>query len=617
MSNLNVSELDFKSIKNNLKDFLKGQSEFTDYNFDGSTINALLDVLAYTTHYNAFNANMSVNECFLDTAQLRSSVVSHAKLLGYTPRSCYSSTATIDIEISNPTNVLNDDGTYNSIVMSQGTRFKTVVNDSNIIFSVNETIASSSTDGQYTFKDIQILQGEYKTIKYVYDEDSPEKYIIPHKNVDTSSLIVQVIPLQSSEATIAYTLASNLVNLDSSSNTFWIQENKNGDYELSFGDGYIGSKITDGNIIEIKYISRGNNDIANGAKVFALLDSIDGNMAGVGITTVVPASGGSEREDIESIRFNAPLNYITQNRAVTPDDYRSIIHANYGNVRAVNVWGGENNDPPDYGKVYITIAPKETEALSYQDKEILKTQYLKPKNVVSITPIIVDPTYTYLHLEVFFKYNPNKTNLAVIELSEKIKDTLSLYQENSLKGFDGVFRYSTVLGHIDNSDSAIINSLVRVYMKKRFIPVFSAETRYELVFSAPIKSTNTNDNIMTSTKFFYKNQQCTLQDVLDNTGTRIINIVNLTYDVVQPAIGYIDEFNGKIILEGFLPTSLVDTTVDYIEVTVPPNSNDIAPIRNELLTILVDNTTIVGEVDTMITGGTTAGINYNTTSTER
>ena len=617
MSNLNVSELDFKSIKNNLKDFLKGQSEFTDYNFDGSTINALLDVLAYTTHYNAFNANMAVNECFLDTAQLRSSVVSHAKLLGYTPRSCYSSTATIDIEISNPANVLNDDGTYKSIIMDQGTRFKSVVNDSNIVFSTNKTTTATSTNGQYTFKDIQILQGEYKTIKYVYDEESPEKYIIPHKNVDTSSLNIQVIPQQTSASIITYTLASNLVNLDSESNTYWVQENKDGDYEITFGDGYIGSKITNGNIIEIKYITRGDNDIVNGAKIFSVLDSIDGYIASVGITTVSPASGGSEREDIESIRFNAPLNYITQNRAVTPDDYKSIIQANYGNVRAVNVWGGENNDPPDYGKVYITIAPKETEVLSYQDKEIIKTQYLKPKNVVSITPIIVDPTYTYLHLEIFFKYNPNKTNVNVAKLSEQIRDVLKLYQENSLKRFDGVFRYSTVLGNIDNSDSAVINSLVRVYMKKRFIPVFSSETKYELIFSAPIKSTNTNDPIISSTKFMYKNQQCTLQDVLDNTGTRIINIVNIMKEVIQPAIGYIEESNGKIILNGFLPSSIVDSTVDYLEITAPPNSNDIAPIRNELLTILADDSIIVGEVDTMITGGTTAGINYNTTSTER
>ncbi len=618
--NLNVSELDFHQIKTNLKDFLKGQSEFDDYNFDGSTINALLDVLAYTTHYNAFNANMAVNETFLDTAQLRSSVVSHAKLLGYTPRSAYAPRAYVDISINppagDPTWMINSDGTYKLMLMPRGTEYKSIIGSDSYTFVNTKTLAVPRENGTYTFKNVELIQGQYKNTEYVYDKNTAERFILPHDNAVTSSLIVTVKESKASAEKATYTLSTSIVDIDSTVNAYWIQEGKDGFYEVYFGDGYIGKKLIDGNIVQLEYVITKAGD-ANGASAFSLVGDISGN-TNINISVIDTASGGSLGEDIPSIKFNAPLTFVAQNRAVTPDDYKSIIQANFANIRAITVWGGEDNEPPDYGKVYVTIAPKDTEVLSYSDKEFIKGQYLKPKNVVSITPEIIDPTYTYVHMDIFFKYNPNTTNGDVASLQEQVRTSIALYQENDLKRFDGVFRYSTVLNIIDNADLSILNSFARVYMKKRFVPTLGAEPKYELIFASPILKTTSNSPIITSTEFTYAGQACLLLDVLGTDGVRVINIVSSRDNaIVYNAIGYIDESAGKIILNGFAPTVIMDSSVDYIEITVSPNSFDLAPNRNELLTILTDTINISGEVDTMITGGTAAGIDYTTTSKEK
>ena len=352
--------------------------------------------------------------------------------------------------------------------------------------------------------------------------------------------------------------------------------------------------------------------VANGASKFSLADNIQGNSDAT-VTTLSKASGGSIREDINSIKFNAPLGYVSQNRAVTPDDYKAIIQSNYPNIDAISVWGGEDNDPPDYGKVYISIKPRDAEVLTTSDKELIIGQYLKPKNVVSITPTIVDPAYTYIYLEVFFKYNPNLTNQSADALAITVREALRSYNNNELKRFDGVFRHSNVLGQIDNSDPAIVNSTARVKMKKRFVPTVNTERRYELNFSSAFYTTNSNEQIMNTTEFTYLGRQCTLKDTITPEGNRIIQIVTGTGSaqrILNNNIGDMDESTGTIVLNGFNVSAFNGS---YIEVTISPESNDLAPKRNELLNILVDDARITGEVDTMIVGGTSAGIDYNTT----
>ena len=610
---LNVANMDFDQIKTSLIQHLSEDDVLKDTGFEGSAANTLLDALVYITHFNAVNANMALNETFLDSAQLRQSVVSHAKLLGYTPRSTYAPVAYVDVLMNNPTNVTNVDGGFIPMTMMRGTSFNTLIDGKTYKF-VNEftqTITRNS-DGDYKFEGLKLIQGQFKETTYIFDTDSGEKYIIPYANVVTSTMTVRVQQSATNNEVQDYILAADISAVKNDTNVYFLQEGQDGLYEIYFGDNVLGKRPENGNVITIEYAVTDGPD-ANGASKFSLADNVQGNSDAT-VTTITRASGGSEREDIQSIKFNAPLGYVSQNRAVTPDDYKSIIQANYPNIDAISVWGGEDNDPPDYGKVYISIKPRDAEVLTATDKELIIGQFLKPKNVVSITPTIVDPAYTYVFLEIFFKYNPNLTNQSRDALAILIREEIRSYNNNELKRFDGVFRYSNLLSTVDDADPSIINSAVRVKMKKRFVPTLNTERRYDLQFSSAFYTTSSNEQIMNTTEFTYLDRQCTLRDALQVDGTRLVQIVTgsgSNQRVLNSNIGTIDEENGLITLTGFNPSSIVGS---YIEITVSPESNDLAPRRNELLNILVDDCTISGEVDTMITGGTSAGIDYTTTS---
>jgi len=610
---LNVANMDFDQIKTSLIQHLSEDDVLKDTGFEGSAANTLLDALVYITHFNAVNANMALNETFLDSAQLRQSVVSHAKLLGYTPRSTYAPVAYVDVLMNNPTNVTNVDGDFIPMTMMRGTSFNTLIDGKTYKF-VNEftqTITRNS-DGDYKFEGLKLIQGQFKETTYIFDTDSGEKYIIPYANVVTSTMTVRVQQSATNNEVQDYILATDISAVKNDTNVYFLQEGQDGLYEIYFGDNVLGKRPENGNVITIEYAVTDGPD-ANGASKFSLADNVQGNSDAT-VTTITRASGGSEREDIQSIKFNAPLGYVSQNRAVTPDDYKSIIQANYPNIDAISVWGGEDNDPPDYGKVYISIKPRDAEVLTATDKELIIGQFLKPKNVVSITPTIVDPAYTYVFLEIFFKYNPNLTNQSRDALAILIREEIRSYNNNELKRFDGVFRYSNLLSTVDDADPSIINSAVRVKMKKRFVPTLNTERRYDLQFSSAFYTTSSNEQIMNTTEFTYLDRQCTLRDALQVDGTRLVQIVTgagSNQRVLNSNIGTIDEENGLITLTGFNPSSIVGS---YIEITVSPESNDLAPRRNELLNILVDDCTISGEVDTMITGGTSAGIDYTTTS---
>lgn len=610
---LQTTELDFAQIKTNLKSYLRNQEQFSDYDFEGSGLNVILDVLSYVTHYNAVNANFSLNETFLDSARLRESVVSHAKLLGYTPRSAFAPAATVNVVVNNPINVTDSNGNYLTLTMPRGTLFTTTYQNKTYTFITAETQSTiADLNGNYVFSNVRLLQGKLVTTKYVYDVDTSEKFELPYAKAVTSTLNVNVQENINSDEITPFTLAANIATIDEESEVYFLQEGRNSFYEVYFGDGVLGKALEDGNIIILEYIVTEGEE-ANGVSQFTLADDINGN-TDVNIITVSKASGGSDPEDLDSIKFNAPLGFVAQNRAVTPDDYKAIIQNSFSNIEAISVWGGEDNDPPDYGKVFISIKPKDGEALDFTNKEFIKAQLLKPKNVVSITPEIVDPTFTYINLEIFYKYNPNQTDLSPSSLQEVVRTAISDYNDNELKRFDGVFRYSNVLNIIDNCEPSIVNSFVRVYMNKRFVPDLDNETRYEIVFSSPIYRTNTEEQIIESTSFVYNGLVCRFEDKFDSaSGERRIQIVSGRGDdkvTVAPNEGVVDALNGKVILYGFLPTSVVG---DYINIQAIPDSNDIAPKRNELLEILVGSSTVTGEVDTMITGGTSAGVNYTTT----
>ncbi len=617
------SELDFAQIKLNLVAHMKAtDSTFNDYNFEGSAMSTIIDVLAYVTHINSMNANFALNETFLDTSQLRTSVVSHAKLLGYTPRSIAPSVAYINMTLAKGTATpfWNHDGTNTPLPLSmpRGTKFSTSIDGVTypMFASDTTTINYNTTDG-WLFSNIKIEQGTLSSINYTYQNNTFESYVIPAINVNTAAIKVTVKDSTSTDASKVYTKNTNMVTLDGTSEVFFLEEGRDGYYEIKFGDNIIGKRPGNGNTITIEYATIPSGDNVNGATVFTMTDSLNGNTDET-ITLVAKATGGAKRETLQSIKFNAPLAHISQNRAVTPDDYKTIIKNEFADVEAVAVWGGEDNDVPDYGKVYISIKPLSAEVLTEAQKTTIKTNILKPKNVVSITPVLVDPEYTYIDLEVFFKYNPNLATVTASGLSTAIRNTLVAHNNDVLKSFNGVYRDSNVVKKIDDTNIAIISNITRVKMTKKITPVLGEATKYTLKFNQALTdldaTTGTTGSYVTSTIFTFAGSQAKLKDFYDSSSdTRIIQIVDTSNLVLATNVGDVNEEAGTVTLNSFQPTGL-PTGQTTIDVTVKPASSDVSPTRNVLLTINTSTATITGEIDTMATGGTTAGIDYTTVS---
>jgi hypothetical protein len=612
-TNLNVTELDFADIKQNLKNFLKQQAEFNDYDFDGSGLNVLLDVLAYNTHYNALNAHYSLNESFLDSAQIRGNVVTRAKLLGYTPRSVLSPRAKVDLVV----NVAAEIGTKPTILeLSRGTKLNTVVSGEEFQYVVLETqqaTLSAVTANTYQFNDVVIAEGSIRELKYRVDNDiENQKFQLTDYDADTSTLRVRVQSNEESSSFDIYTKFESLKDVDSTSKVYYLQENPSGYYEIYFGDGVTGFKPSNNNIVTIDYVTTEGKE-SNGANSFSMVDSI-GGFSNITVTLDTAASGGADQETSESIRFNAPLTFIAQNRAVTADDYAAIIKKEFSNIDSISTWGGEDNDPPDYGKVYIAIKPLLADQLTTAEKTDITGAILKGKNVVSITPEIVDTNFTFLELDVAFKYNPNLTDRSSVELQSVVRDTISDYNFNNLNKFDGVFRHSQLTRAIDNSDPSILNTIVRPRMFQNITPLNNADNNFSLSFVAPFYQSGESDRfILTSSAFKINNVDHFFGDVPISGSTNrtviVYKVVNNTNVTVISQAGVIDVLKGTIILNSFRP----DTT-DAIKLTILPNSLDLAPKRDQLVSIDNNSVVITPEIDTIAVAGSAGSINYNTTS---
>ena len=612
-TNLNVTELDFDQIKDNLKNYLKQQTEFNDYNFEGSGLSTLLDVLAYNTHYNAVAAHYSLNEAFLDSAQIRGNVVTRAKLLGYVPRSVLAPRASITLTVDNSAGP-----SYpTTLTLPRGTKLTTTVQGETYQYVVvnSQTVTGTATQ-QFVFEDVAIAEGTYKSLLYRVDNDiESQKFQITDTDVDTSTLRVRV---QENEEALTYDVYSrfeSLLNVDAASQIHYVQENTNGKYEVYFGDGVVGKKPINNNIVTLDYIYT-HGDESNGASTFNLSSTLGGLVnASYTVVTVTPSAGGSDRESIESIRFNAPLTFTAQNRAVTSDDYRAIILKSFSNVSSISTWGGEDNDPVDFGKVYVAVKPLTAATLTPAEKLTIKDTVLKGKNIVSITPEIVDPNFTNLELDVFFKYNPNLTDRTNVELQGVVRDTISDYNFNNLNKFDGVFRYSQILKAIDNSDRSILNSTIRPYM---FQTISAKTTRdlnnFNLTYASGIfESGSEKEFILNSTAFKIGGVDHYLGDkVVTGSANRTV----IVYKIVEGAnitvinnAGSIESATGRVIINNFA----VDTDTN-IKVTVIPNSLDIAPKRDQLLNIDQTYVSISAEVDTISTAGASGSIDYTTNS---
>ena len=604
-----VSDFDFDNVKSNLKTFLQNQPEFSDYNFEGSGFAVLLDTLAYNTHYLGFNANMLVNETYLDSADIRKNIVALAKMIGYTPSSVRAPVSTIDITVNNASG--------SSILMNKGTTFTSSVDGTGYNFLTNEDITITPLNGVYKFSDVNLYEGTLVTFKYTVDStDTDQRYIIQNLNADTSTLKVTVQNSVSDSTLNTYTLATGLRNLNDTSKIYFLQETDNGKFEVYFGDGVIGKKLEDGNIVILEYIVT-NKTEANGAKTFELAGSI-GAFSNVTISTKANAQGGSEPETKESIRFNAPLQYTAQDRAVTATDYESIVKTLYPNALSVSAWGGEDDETPVYGVVNIAIKAASGSTLTETTKASI-VKGLIPYNVASVRPAIVDPETTSIVLTSVAKYDKKGTSKSADTIKSEIVTAVTNYNTTTLQKFDGVFRFSKLTGLIDDVDTSILSNITTINMRKNFTPTIASSTKYDVYFRNAIYNPHSgHSSVLSSTGFKVtgSDNEMFLDDD-SNGNVRRYFLVSGVKTYANNTQGTINYETGQVTLNSLNVASISNirnAVSNVIEITVKPNSNDIVPVRNQVVEIDVTNSNITVEEDTFVGGSSEAGVGYNTTT---
>ena len=498
---LRVTELDFDTIKNNLKAFLNQQSEFTDYDFEGSGLNILLDILAYNTHYNAYYLNMVANESFLDTAILRDSVISHAKTLGYTPHSTRASVATINFTANSATS------TSGTLTLPAGFGFLSNQIDSKPYnFVVLEDTTVTKANSTYYFENLEIYEGQLTTYRFTHNSASNPKQVftLPDANIDTTTIKVQVAPSSGNTQLTVYNLVSDILDVGVSSEVYYLQENKSGKYQIYFGNNAVGKSLPDGAIVNVTYL-RTNGTAANKANNYVatsgISDSLAESITSFVIDPVSPAAGGAVRESVDDIKFGAAAQFTTQNRLVTIKDYESYLKKNYPSVDSLSVWGGEEENPPVYGKVYISLKPKENYYISETEKQRIIDEIISPKAIVAVGAEIRNPEYLYLIVENYVEYDKKKTSSTPEALKTSIRNAVLVYRDTNLNKFDSTFVLSKLQDYIDGVDlNAITGSETVLRLQKRFEPSLGDSTTYTINFNALLHR-GTTTNKLTSSEF--------------------------------------------------------------------------------------------------------------------
>ena len=614
MSNkLVVSDYDFDAIKVNLKSFLQGQTQFQDYDFEGSSLNILLDILSYNTHYLAYLANMATNEVYLDSADIRNNIVSLAKMIGYTPSSPKAPMASIDIKVNNAT------GT--SITMNKGTVFTTSVDDVSYQYVTNSDVTITPSNGIYQFSGVPIYEGSLVTFKYTVDStDVDQKFTLSNANIDTTTLLVKVQNSSDDTTTNTYTLAGGYNNVTATSKVYFIQESQDGKFEVYFGDGINGLALADGNIVILEYIVT-NKTLSNNASSFTLSGTI-GGFSDVTITTVSNSQGGSESETDESIRHNAPLQYAAQDRAVTTTDYESLVKSIYPNALSVSAWGGEDDETPRYGVVKIGIKAASGSTLTETTKQSI-IDSLKPYNVASVAPQIVDPETTSVLLTSTVKYDSSSTTKSSDTLKSEIITAVTNYNTNTLQKFDSVYRHSKLTGLIDAVDNSILSNITSIKIRKNFTPTLLSSNKYDIYFRNALFNPHSGHNstsggILSSTGFKIDGNDNEM--FLDDDGSGNVRLYYLASGIrtyANETQGTIDYTTGQITLNSLNVASISNirgATSTTIELTVTPTSNDIVPVRDQIIEIDTSNSIITVEADSFVGGSADAGVGYTTTS---
>jgi hypothetical protein len=606
---ISVSELDFDNIKANLKEYLKGQSEFSDYDFEGSGLSILLDVLAYNTHYNGIYTNLAINEMFIDSASKRSSVVSLAKLLGYTPNSATCAKATVTLNITSPS-------TGPSVVTVPAfTQFNTTVDGSSYAFYTTQEYSAVGASTNYTIPNVVITEGSPLTFKYTVAAGI--RYIIPNANVDLSTVKVRVQENSTSSNFTTYTVSTSIITADSTSKVFWVKEIDDGLYELTFGNGTLGKALDNGNVVHISYFVS-SLDAANSASLFSYDGSTLYSGSNVSITTTAAASGGGVVEDISSIKFNAPRSYAAQNRAVTPDDYRALIYANFPEAASVAVWGGEDNDPPVYGKTFISVKPKTAGKLTVQQKSDIINTILESKNIVSITPEILDAEYINIALNVTVYYNDRETGYSSTDMASIVRQVILDYDESDLQKFESVFRYSKLSRLIDAAEPSITNNITTVLLRRKLSPRYNISAEYNINVINPIYTSGIADESVISTGFYIKGSEFIHYLTDDGVGNMVLyyrSVGTATQEsqkiIADAAIGTVDYAAGKVNIKNLNITGLAD--IDF-EISIKPSSNDVISAYTQIAEIARDHLFITAIPDKTANGDLRAGINYTFTT---
>ena len=614
-SQVNITDLDFDDIADNLKEYLKGQSTLKDYNFEGSNISLLIDLLAYSSHVSAFNANMVASELFLDTAQIRKNVVSRAKEIGYTPTSATASMATIDLQVNNP---LIGGETPTSLTLSRGHKFKTVYDGQSYPYVCLSSQTISPLNGVFKFEDLEIYQGKMNSDIFAYNgQVQNQRFPLTEELVDTSTITVTI--QSTGGGSSAWSKAEDISGVDKDTKVWYVQENDQGQFEVYFGDGVISAEPLDGDTITISYLVT-NEQHTEGASQFTMTDAIGGN-SDVTIINKTASSGGKAKEGIESIRFAASKFYTSQNRLVTVDDYKSKLQTLYPGADSISVWGGEDNDPPEYGKIFIAIKPSQNvNKLTSSEKTLLRDK-MRRLNMLTVRPQIVDADIIDILVTTNFKFNPRATTKTVSELETLVRAAIITHDSTYLSGFDSIFRHSVLATDIDNAESSILSNTTTVKLRKTVSPTFGQSKGYEIEFGEGNKLYNPHSGhnkagggIIETTGFLVSGFTDTFYFDDDGEGNlRRYSLSGSTRVYADNQAGTVDYSNGKITTTGINILSTINTD-DTIHFTVIPNSYDSVAYRSNLLDINTSLISVTGATDTIASGDTSAGVGYTSSS---
>ena len=580
-----ITDIDFDNIKSNFKNYLKTQTIFNDYDFEGSNLSVLLDLLSYNTYMNNFYLNLTLSEMFLDSAQLRDSVISHVKELNYVPRSFKSSVAYVDINIY-PTN------SPSTILIPKATKFTTKIDNRVYNFNTAENIVITPVNSVYKASNVALYEGQYVTERFVVNSAiTDQRFVISNPTIDLSSLSVVVQNSTTDQTNTEFNYASSFLGYNSASPVYFLQGSENNKYEVVFGKGSVGKPVVHNNIIYFTYrIASGA--VANGARIFLPTSSISG-YSNVGITLKEAASGGAESESVDSIKYNAPRFYQTQERAVTAQDYKVLVLNKFPEIEAINVYGGEEAVPPEYGKVIIVVDIRDADGITNFKKTEIE-QFIKSRSPLSITPKVVTPEFLFLKIETNVKYNTNKTTLSSNDIKTQVLNAISSFRNSNLNDFNVTCKYSKVVSTIDNSHNSIISNDTNIKTISLFTPELNRELQYTINIYNKLRTTTLGTNVdafipaISSTEFTVDNVVVTMED----NGNGILQLVQRTSGVrtiIKSNIGTIDYDNGILTTQKLNVTNFVGSAIKIYGTTA---LKDISANKNILLDLDLSDVTV-------------------------